>query len=890
MNYKVRIDKNKYGPFSFEKICELLNLGKINENTYVLKDDSVKWLQIKEMEEFFPEGQSDKAIDDAVIEIEELKDKRPTFSSMPNIDEINKTKLTKVNEIEEDLSDDSEDICMHGEPKNEGLTKIPEVKRPINYDSDNDDNDTNKWFLVDGERKEGPIGKERARKLLKDELLSDKAYAYRADKKEMLFPDVFKGSIDHVSSLNGKSVRLNITDEDSGEEETLPVSSIKKKIKFFFVFTIIVGSVVFFYYLYLQMRPCPSGSDLVEIKLQGKNPSEFILKRLILPISNPYLERFCRRASKNKSLVLIDGKYELYNKNGKRIVWQNYKKGVLDGVSNEYYGDGQLALQANYRDNTLIGSFVRYYKGSRENALKEEECFFNKKGYAVCEGWYQNKLKKFTGLRKVSYSSQAGLLNLKHGAWSYWSEEGRFDKISYYKEDKAVRNDYIEFRPIYDIVLDEKVNFFSFTPKGKYLFFITQNRLLIYDYLRKENVFDGKFREISYVDFSQNEKEVLVRQENNYKLININTHEVQVLEALKGFKKVRFSRSNSDHLIIAGDEVRDDSSKLITGVFKISTREFILKSVYKKMLKASLLSKGDVFFIKLNEGRLSIMNLKKEEEASNLNYDDKLSHITFTPGGESIFYITKDESYGAKGYLVKFANHVKAVTYDSLLLGKSKEIGPISSADRFLSLVDLSTIQIYDLEQKAILSVLKYGESPTSLFFDPKNEYLVLMKNKREVLIFNLLQKKVIKNVSFERNIEKIDLSPDGRFVSIKTWSDASSYTFGIISLLEMATGLVKAEIEIPGKEYYSSFSDNSYYLSIMMNGNFYTDSIYENHTCIKKIFSIKDNKTIMSLEPGSELLSSVFYSENAIYMADINHIKSKKDSTTLFTIYEKVF
>ena len=65
-----------------------------------------------------------------------------------------------------------------------------------------------------------------------------------------------------------------------------------------------------------------------------------------------------------------DGKHVGYYKNGQILVEGNYKDGKEDGKWVGYYSSGEIKREENYKDGQRVGKWVEYY---RSGEIKKEE-------------------------------------------------------------------------------------------------------------------------------------------------------------------------------------------------------------------------------------------------------------------------------------------------------------------------------------------------------------------------------------------------------------------------------------------------------------------------------------------------------------------------------------
>lgn len=111
---------------------------------------------------------------------------------------------------------------------------------------------------------------------------------------------------------------------------------------------------------------------------------------------------------------------------GKPKSWQTVKDGLVNGLWQEWYENGQLKYNAFWIDGKGHGLWEYYH----ENGVLRQEEFYN--------------MDIPTGIQKYFYNngqlkSKSSWLNgKKHGIWTYFNESGNLLKTEVYAEDKLV--------------------------------------------------------------------------------------------------------------------------------------------------------------------------------------------------------------------------------------------------------------------------------------------------------------------------------------------------------------------------------------------------------------------------------------------------------------------
>ena len=78
---------------------------------------------------------------------------------------------------------------------------------------------------------------------------------------------------------------------------------------------------------------------------------------------------------------LEDSSWEIYSKSGQLEVWESHKNGRLEGVFEQYFGNGNLFRKGNYKDGKKDGLWEYFNK---DGTIKKTETY--KTG--VKDEWY----------------------------------------------------------------------------------------------------------------------------------------------------------------------------------------------------------------------------------------------------------------------------------------------------------------------------------------------------------------------------------------------------------------------------------------------------------------------------------------------------------------------
>jgi antitoxin component YwqK of YwqJK toxin-antitoxin module len=130
--------------------------------------------------------------------------------------------------------------------------------------------------------------------------------------------------------------------------------------------------------------------------------------------------------------------------------WETEKMKLLDDRHKDYYSNGQLKEEGNYKDGEKVGIWTYWYKNGKkeweetydhgklkksvgwyENGIKAEEGEFkNALPFGEWIWWYNNGKKDAQGTFKIN--------RLKDGIWTEWYVNGRKKKEGNYKNGDQV--------------------------------------------------------------------------------------------------------------------------------------------------------------------------------------------------------------------------------------------------------------------------------------------------------------------------------------------------------------------------------------------------------------------------------------------------------------------
>ncbi len=144
----------------------------------------------------------------------------------------------------------------------------------------------------------------------------------------------------------------------------------------------------------------------------------------------------------------LDGVYKEWYDNGQLRVEANYKDGNRDGVYKQWHDNGQLRVEANYKDGELDGVSKQWYDNGQ---LRVDENYKDGKLDGVSKQWYDNgqlrveqnyKDDKLDGVSKQWYDN--GQLRFDEnykdgkldGVYKQWYDNGKLTVEANYKDDK----------------------------------------------------------------------------------------------------------------------------------------------------------------------------------------------------------------------------------------------------------------------------------------------------------------------------------------------------------------------------------------------------------------------------------------------------------------------
>lgn len=133
--------------------------------------------------------------------------------------------------------------------------------------------------------------------------------------------------------------------------------------------------------------------------------------------SQEYFENGQLKINLNYKNGLIDGKYTLFYENGQELVSHNYNKGMLvDSISIFYHKNGQLHKKGKLREMSPVGDWKLYYNN----------------GAMSCFGSYSEYLTTIC----MSAMPQKCLFSVKQGEWVFYYKNGNIKSKGVYKPVK----------------------------------------------------------------------------------------------------------------------------------------------------------------------------------------------------------------------------------------------------------------------------------------------------------------------------------------------------------------------------------------------------------------------------------------------------------------------
>ena len=121
-----------------------------------------------------------------------------------------------------------------------------------------------------------------------------------------------------------------------------------------------------------------------------------------------------------------DGLWREYYENGQLWYEYNYKDGKRDGLYRQWYENGQLWYEINYKDDKQDGLLRQWYENGQ---LETENYYKDGKSDGLGRGWYTN------GQLFGEYYYKDGK---RDGLTRRWYQNGQLSREYYYKDGELI--------------------------------------------------------------------------------------------------------------------------------------------------------------------------------------------------------------------------------------------------------------------------------------------------------------------------------------------------------------------------------------------------------------------------------------------------------------------
>lgn len=142
---------------------------------------------------------------------------------------------------------------------------------------------------------------------------------------------------------------------------------------------------------------------------------------------------------------VLQGEYSFKYANGKNSVLGYFANNVVDSSYQEFFEDGQLALEGQYQKGIKVGEWIAYYKTGKmhtketyiENELQGISQTFYEDGTTMSESFtYQNGLKNgkaFSYFRNGTIAAEGEYKdNEQEGLWKFYDQAGKLTEQGTY--------------------------------------------------------------------------------------------------------------------------------------------------------------------------------------------------------------------------------------------------------------------------------------------------------------------------------------------------------------------------------------------------------------------------------------------------------------------------
>ena len=170
------------------------------------------------------------------------------------------------------------------------------------------------------------------------------------------------------------------------------------------------------------------GKKKTIMKFKGSGSEEVMIEKISYSPSGDTLIR-------EKNGKRLRGLFTDYYENGQIKSEGNYKDGELDGKWTSYYENGQIEEEGNYKGcctiygNSFLDGMWTYYHSTGWIKLEEhwkdgkrhgKSTYYHENGQIRIEGFFQN--------------------GEYYDKWNYYQEDGTFERYQYYKDGKLKKS------------------------------------------------------------------------------------------------------------------------------------------------------------------------------------------------------------------------------------------------------------------------------------------------------------------------------------------------------------------------------------------------------------------------------------------------------------------
>lgn len=840
--YRVRIKDKKYGPFSYERVIQLLHEGRISHESYIRKNDTKDWVQIKKLKEFETKNQIQ-------------------FTKPPDPKEMGK----------KNYSFDIEDI----------------------------------WYLSDRGQITGPYTRDKIKVILKSPNLTKMAYAFKKDKSEVMFIEGFKGDMkdtvlyDKDAQLKNKLTKkgkstlafFKHTNWYKAFKKAFYLDKLKKK-KILRPRNIIIAlaNIIIIIVTYSILRTCPFESELIVSRSNKSFPG--FLATLLQEAA--VKERYCRLSDKSAGYNIYHGKYELYNKYEKKLVEQYFKKGKLHGPHKEFYDNGRPSAKAFYQENILNGKTITWFNTESEEPKIKEECFYGTQGFGECTGYYLNGMKKYFGSNISTIDEMELATILKEGKWHYWKEDGNLDKIIYYRNGVIQHVDNIGFIEIAQIPVVSKPYLSIFSPRGTYAAIATKSKIIIYNFLSKKIVFEHKNDKIIYkLEFSSDDNYLLAQLKDNILVLNIHDEGYTFLISEVDDLISAYITPNSKYLIaisklaLISDSDEDEyATDQYIQAYNLASKKKITEQTYTSQLDKTFVShNGDLLVAKEARG-FQVLDFDSENFTWSHNTKDKVISTNFTPNDQYIIFTTKSKSRRSRHASIdlfrsNFYSLKKRKVHAVIKHGKSVNISAISSNDKYILLKFYDSLKLYSLRLRKIVSTIKLEKHAYFTMFTPDNKNILIGGSDNILYLYSIHRKKIIAKFPHKTTLKSATLGTNGYNIITHSWGPIEGQEQGEAKVINLQTRSELASFKLFQEVKKVSLAPDSNFAVTQFNTQKALSPENEPLIETNKIYDFRNKKIIATVE-NPDLNRSTSIENKTILFIDLIKEKSEEDDEEL--------